>query len=345
MLRLRLTLFVAASIAFVGIMGFTPPAEVPSGTVLVANMDAGTVWLVDAETGERRAVIHTREAPHEVAVSSDGRLAAITNYGSGDGNIVQFVDVPSGNIVGEVTVDGYQRLHGAAFLPGDSLLALTSERTGEVLVVRTASGEIARALPTKGQASHMLALAGDWIYTANIVDGTVSRIDPKGVDETLTWPAGERTEGVAATPDGVEVWTGSMTSGTVIGVHGATGREVARVEGLSVPYRLAVTSDGETVVVSDPEAGTLGVIDRATGQLETIDIGSAAASVGLSGDPSPQGFTLDPSGRWAFVSTKSVNRVAVVDLEEGVVASFLESGAGPDGIAFTPVRTRMLPTP
>lgn len=338
LLALACTLLTAAAAPFA-------VPKVPSGTVLIANMTARTVWLVDAETGERRAVVQTREDPHEVAVSRDGRLAAITNYGSGDGNIIQFVDVPSGNVTHEVTVEGYQRLHGAAFLPDDALLALTSERTGEVLVINVQTGAIERTLPTGGAASHMLVLAGGWIYTANISDGTVSRIDPAGLEETATWPAGTQTEGVAATPDGTEVWTGSMATGDVVGVDGATGRELARVEGLSMPYRLAVTSNGETVVVSDPSSGVLGLIDRASGELTTIDLGEAAKEAGLRGDPSPQGFTLDPSGQWAFVSTKSLNRVAVVDLEQRTVVAFLESGVGPDGIAFTPVRTRVLPSP
>ncbi len=317
----------------------------PRGTILVANMSARTVWLIDAETGEKRAEITTREDPHEIAVSSSGRTAAITNYGSGDGNIVQFVNVSSGALIREITIEGYQRLHGAAYLPGDTLLALTSERTGEVLVVSAENGGIRRKLETLGQASHMLALGGDWIYTANITSGTVSRIDPSGAQPTLTWAAGERTEGVAATPDGSEGWTGSMTTGLVVGVEGATGREVARIEGLTVPYRLAITPDGRTVVVSDPGSGVLGLIDRETGALETVDIGQAARTAGLTGDPSPQGFALDPSGGWAYVSTKSLNRVAIIDLAARRVTGFVETGVGPDGIAFTSVVTRATPAP
>jgi DNA-binding beta-propeller fold protein YncE len=185
----------------------------------------------------------------------------------------------------------------------------------------------------------MLALGGGWLYAANIVSGTVSRIDPDGTTETLAWPAGTRTEGLAVTPDGLEAWTGSMDPGTVVGVRGETGEVVATVEGLQVPYRLAVTPDGTTVVVSDPEAEEIVLIDRASGTLAArIDMASAAAEAGLGDAPSPQGFTLSRDGRWAFVSTKSINRVAVVDLLSRQVVRFLESGLGPDGIAFSPIR-------
>jgi len=313
----------------------------PTGTVLVANMDDDSVWLIDLETGVHRATVQTHIAPHEVAVSADGRTAAVTNYGDerGPGNLVQVFDVPSGDVIGEFEVDGYQRLHGAAFLPGDSLLVLTSERTGELLVVGLEDGGIRRKLSTGGEASHMLALGGEWIYAANIRSGTVSRIDPSGQTQTLAWPAGTRTEGLAATPDGLEGWTGSMDAGTVVGVSGETGEVVATIEGLQVPYRLAVTPDGATVVVSDPEAEQIVLIDRASGTLSgRIDMAAASAEAGLGSAPSPQGFVLSRDGRWAFVSTKTINRVAVVDLRSQRVVRFLESGLGPDGIAFSPVR-------
>jgi len=318
--------------------------QLPRGTLLVANMNDDTVWLLDTATGEHRGTVKTRVPPHEVAVSNDGGTAAITNYGDrdhGPGNLVQFVDVRTAEVTHEIEVAGHVRLHGAAFLPGDSLLALSSEQTGEVLIVSVADGAIRRTLSTGGRAPHMIALAGPWIWTANIADGTVARLDPSRTSAPNVWPAGAgaRTEGVAATPDGAEGWTASMESGVVTGVRGADGSVVARIEGLKVPYRLAVTPDGATVVVSDPEAGTMVLIDRPAGRIAAaIDVNAAAREAGFEGDASPQGFTLSPDGRWAFVSTKGIDRVAAIDLAARRVVRFLETGAGPDGVAFSPVR-------
>ena len=166
----------------------------------------------------------------------------------------------------------------------------------------------------------------------------MSRIDPSGASETLAWPAGTRTEGLAVTPDGLEGWTGSMDQGTVIGVRGETGEVVATVTGLQVPYRLAITPDGSMVVVSDPGAHELVVINRASGTISArIDVAAASVEAGLGSEPSPQGFTLSRDGRWAFLSTKGIDRVAVVDLHSRTVVRFLEAGAGPDGIAYSPV--------
>ena len=53
----------------------------PVGTVMVANMDDNSVWLLDPRTGEHRATVETHFSPHEIAVSSDGGTAVVTNYG------------------------------------------------------------------------------------------------------------------------------------------------------------------------------------------------------------------------------------------------------------------------
>jgi DNA-binding beta-propeller fold protein YncE len=311
--------------------------SLPAGTMLVSNMDATSVWLVDLPSGTRRATIPARAAPHEVAVSSDGRVAVVTNYGApGAGNLLQVVDVAAGTVARELVREGRERLHGAAFLPGDSLLALTSERTEEILVVSLADGTVRRAMPTGGGAPHMLAIGGPWIWTANIVGGSVARIDPTGRIDTRTWPAGSRTEGVATTPDGTEGWTASMETGTVVGVSGQTGEVVARVDGLGVPYRLVITPDGGTVVVSDPGREQVVLIDRARGTIATtVDVRATAEARGLGAEPSPQGLTLTPDGAWALVSAKGIDRVAVIHLASGSVHRFIEAGDGPDGIAFS----------
>lgn len=338
---------VAVGVALVGACFGTPVsaqsapgADEPGGTVIVANMEASTVWLVDVATGERVAEFPARMQPHEAGATADGRTVAVTNYGApGPGNLLQVIDIPTGSLLREIEVEGFERLHGVTFLPGDSLLALTSERTGELLVVSASDGGLRRVIPTEGRLSHMLAPGGKWIWTANIVSGTLSRLDPSGETATRTWPAGERTEGLATTPDGREGWTGSMSTGEVIGIDAETGGEIARIRGLQVPYRLAVTADGETIVVSDPQAGEVVLIDRASLQIRArVDVAEAAASRGLGSSPSPQGFVLSPDGAFAFVSNKAIGKVAIIDIASARVVRFLDAGAGPDGIGYTPVR-------
>ena len=53
-----------------------------AGTLIVLNKSDDTAWLFDGATGEKRAEVPTGGAPHEVAVSPDGALAVVTDYGA-----------------------------------------------------------------------------------------------------------------------------------------------------------------------------------------------------------------------------------------------------------------------
>ena len=50
-------------------------------TLLVGNKSEASVSLIDLASGGEVARAETRPGPHEIAVSGDGRLAVVTNYG------------------------------------------------------------------------------------------------------------------------------------------------------------------------------------------------------------------------------------------------------------------------
>ena len=57
-------------------------AETPSSALLVLNKEEATLAIVDLASGKVVGRVPTGEGPHEVAVSSDGKLAFVGNYGS-----------------------------------------------------------------------------------------------------------------------------------------------------------------------------------------------------------------------------------------------------------------------
>ncbi len=63
---------------------FAAGAAGSPGTLLVLNKSDNTVSLVDLASKKSVATIPTGNGPHEVAVSPDGRLAVVCNYGSLD---------------------------------------------------------------------------------------------------------------------------------------------------------------------------------------------------------------------------------------------------------------------
>lgn len=64
-----------------------------SGTLVVTNKTPSTATIVDVASGRTLATLPTGTNPHEIALSSDGALAVITDYG-GPRRTLTVIDVP-----------------------------------------------------------------------------------------------------------------------------------------------------------------------------------------------------------------------------------------------------------
>jgi YVTN family beta-propeller protein len=322
-------------------------AQSPTGSVVVSNMNDNTAMIVDLASRQVVATLPTGEGPHEVAISRDGRLAAVSNYGvrGRPGNAITIIDISSRRVDRTIDLGQYQRPHGMSFLPGDSVLAVTSEVAKAVLLVDLRTNTVRGTLPTTARASHMLGVsrAGDRIVTANIADSTVSVIDPAHAGNVRTIHVAAQPEGIALSPDGAFVWAGSNRDSVVLVADVGRAQVVDTLRGFGLPYRLAFTPDGASVVVSDPVKAQVRVFDARTHrERSTVAIprDSLVATAEIPGSPSPEGVATSRDGRWAFITLQGRNRLAIIDLSRGVIISLIPIGTWSDGVGFSPVVSR-----
>ena len=88
--------------------------------------------------------------------------------------------------------------------------------------------------------------------------------------------------------------------------------------------RIKLTPDGKFALVSDLDSGELVVVDApARKEIKRLALGK-----------SPEGILIPPSGGRAFVAVNGDNLVAVVDLTTWTVTRKLQTGNGPDGMAW-----------
>ncbi len=300
-----------------------------TGTLVVVNKRASTATIVDLGSGETLATLPTGNGPHEVAITKDGSRAVVTDYGGQTGgNSLTVIDVPGLRVEKTIDLGVYSRPHGIAFLPGDSLVAVTSEDARSVVVVRLADGEIVRAVTTDAGGSHMLALvaSGDRVYTGNISDESVSELSLADGKHTRTFGAPTQPEAIGVTPDGSEVWVGSNDKGTVSVIDVATGTLEEALDGFGWPYRILPTPYLRLVLIPDLRRDELRIVDRSSRQ--------TLATVSLPGG-GPQGITLSEDGRTAFQSLSQLGQVAIIDLEGMEVLGRVDVGDRPDGVAYT----------
>ena len=300
-----------------------------AGTLIVTNKSRSTATIIDVATGQALATLPTGNNPHEVVLSSNGRTAVITDYGTGAAPTLTVIDVPAKRVVRTISLGQYTAPHGIAWLPGDSLVAVTSERTQNVVIVAVASGEIRKAIPTQHQGSHMVAVTADGrrAWTGDIGSNTVSELDIQTGTYLRSITVPNQPEAINVTPDGREVWVGSNQTGKVSVVDPVTGTVTTAAEGVSWPYRVLFTPDLSTVILPDLRNHEVRFLDRAT-RRELSRLSMVGAG--------PQGVTITPDGRYLLESLSTQARVVVIDMRTRAIVGYIPAGETPDGIAYTP---------
>ena len=305
------------------------PPKTRAEMLVITNQGDETVHLVETASGRTLARIPASPTPHEAAVTGDGRWAVVTNYGGRGtpGHALMVIDLDAAAPARSIDLSPHQRPHGIAFLPGDSLLVVTSETSRAILLVGFRDGTVRAAIPTGQNGTHILAVGpgGRKVYTANVGSGTVTEIDLATRAVTRTFDVGPGSEGAALSPDGRRLWAASMGRDSTYVFDTATGARVAALASPGHAYRVAITPDGRRAVIPAPELGLIRVIDTATMRESTIAIPNT-----------PGGAVFSADGKTAYVPLMGEGAIAVVDLDAGTVVRKLPSGPAPDGMALAP---------
>lgn len=329
-----------------------PAAAGPGGTLIVLNKSDATASLLDPATGDQRALLPTGDGPHEAAVSPDGRIVVVGDYGTRDaaGSTLTVLDLPGAKVSRTValTLDGatYHRPHGLAFLD-DRRVVVTCERERAVLIVDVVAGRVERAIATDQDISHMLALApgGERAFVANIGSGTMTVLDLDAGRKVADVATGEGAEGIAVSPDGAEVWVTNRAADTVTVVDADTLANRATIALPGFPIRATFTPDGRHVLVSLARAGAVAVLDAAKRSVvATVRMDARPGNdrdQRLFGDrfgdsPVPIGILIPPAGDRAYVANTNADVVTVIDLATFEIEGRLTAGREPDGMAWSP---------
>lgn len=305
-------------------------AQAPTtGRILVANQQAASASVVDLATG---TVTHipVGPGPHEAAISPDGKWGFISVYGIAGqpGNQIAVIDMGEKKVARMIDLGTYTRPHGMVAVAGSPLkLIVTSETTQNVVTVDAEKGVVLSAVPTAAQGSHMVAVQSDGrrAYTANVGSGTMTAIDLSSGRATGSVTIGPRSEGLATTPDGNEVWVGSNTDGTVSVVNVAAMRVDTVLGGFRMPYRMGISPDRHLAVIVEAE-GT---------QVRVIDLARRAVLGGADVGGGPRGVAISPDSKWAFVTLQPQNEVVIVDLARRAAVGRFPVGTAPDGVAYS----------
>jgi YVTN family beta-propeller protein len=317
-------------------------SKTPTPALVVLNKDDSQLAIVDPQTLKIVAKVGTGPIPHEVAVSSDGKLAVATNYGEHQtGTTLSVIDLnaqkeihrvdltnvigPKGEKFGDLIGP-----HGIEFFDGK--FWFTAEGSKKIARYDPATNKVDWTHGIGQNRTHMLVIARDGrtIYTSNVNSDTVTAVEASSDKSQWTdtvIPAGKGPEGIDISPNGKEVWAANSGDGTVSVIDTATQKVTATFNvGTKHSNRVKFTPDGKFALISDLGSGDLVIIDvAARKEAKRLHLGK-----------STEGILIVPDGSRAFVAVSGDNKVAVIDLKTFAVVATFEPGTDPDGMSWRP---------
>jgi YVTN family beta-propeller protein len=339
--------FLAGSLlaAFLPAQAAAQPAVVDR--LLVCNKAEHTLSIFDPATRQEVAKLPTGRGPHEVAVSPDGKLAVVSDYGDQKpGQTLTVVDVPGAAVLrtialgrdevdadGKKTTKAFLRPHGVQFVANDRVV-VTSEASRCLLLVDVTKGAIERTWTSTQGTMHMVAVTADRRRAAasSIREGSVVFFDLAGEGAAATAPivCGEGSEGIGICPLDGHTWVGNRAANTV-SVVDAKGQTVKTLTTGDFPFRIAFVPDGTKALVTCAEGGQLQVFDSKThALLNDISIHEDRSELSAM----PMGVVADADGKCVWITCGRGEFVAVIDLAKGELVHRVPARKGCDGIGW-----------
>lgn len=324
-----------------------------SGTLLVLNKSDNTVSLINLATRKTVATLPTGVGPHEVAVSPNGKIAVIADYGAQTpGSSLTVIDIPGKKHVKTIDLGQYRRPHGIVWLRGNEI-AVTVEGNKAMLIVDVQSGQVAGVIATDQNVSHMVVVAArsQKAFIANIGSGSVTVLDLKARRKVSDILTGAGAEGIDISPDQKEVWVTNRAANTVSVIDVASLKIIATLESKDFPIRAKFAPGGKYVLVSNARSGDVAVFDAATRkEVRRIPMQLKAAEGATAGQrifgnqfgqsPVPVGILVASKLSHAFVANTNADIVTMIDLKTWQITERLTAGKEPDGLGYSPLTVK-----
>jgi YVTN family beta-propeller protein len=316
------------------IVGMASAEETPNPALVVLEKQDGTLIIVDPATQKIIARVRVGIDPHEVVVSEDGRTAYVSNYGffgsGGPGHTVAAVDLVGQKPLAPIEIWPLLAPHGLDFRGGE--LYFTAEGSKAIGRYNPATEKIDWIMGTGEDRTHMVRafFHPDAILASNVASGTVTIFQPTGSHGPADWrltvvPVGGGSEGFDVTPDRRDLWVANADDHTVSIVDIAQKKVIQTIpDSVKHANRLQFTPNGKYALISDLQSNDLTVVEVANRSVfKKIPLGSSS-----------EGILISPDGTHAYVALGPANAVDVIDLMTWTVGGKIQTGRGPDGMAW-----------
>ena len=305
------------------------------GTLVVLNKTDYTAMVIEMASHEIQATLPTGVAPHEADISPDGTLAVASNYGEYDGDpghTLTVINLENNTDEKVIDLGEYTRPHGLLWLDDGEHLVVTAEGKQALIVLHLPTEEIVTEIITDEERSHMVELTEDEsrAFVANIDSGTMSVIDMVEEEVITTIETGDGAEGMDIAPDESELWITNRYEDTISIIDLETLEVTETLPADGFPIRANFTPDGDYLLVANMEGGDVTVFDvEERAEYTRIDLEPDSDDNAM-----PVGMLPIPDNQILVAGTQT-DLLYKIDLDTFEIIDHIETGAEPDGMAFT----------
>jgi len=187
---------------------FCLPPALAATWVYTANEGGGTVSVIDADAGKKRATIRGLRAPHNIHLGRDGMLYLT----DGPANQAVKIDPDKLRIVARWEVG-----RGPAHIfmtPDQRLIVNTNTESGDVTITDASTLQPLTTIPV-GRSPHGIAISPDgmFAYVANLGSKDLAVVDLKARRLAATIPVSDAAVQAWVEPQGKFVYVTGLNSG------------------------------------------------------------------------------------------------------------------------------------
>jgi YVTN family beta-propeller protein len=309
----------------------------PPRALLVLSKSDHTLAIVDPSSLKVIARMPSGPDPHEVIASADGKVAYISNYGSGAYNTLTVVDLVEQKALPAVDLGALRGPHGLMFVGGK--VWFTAEAAKAIGSYDPATKSIDWILGTGQNRTHMIYVFDDLkrMITSNVSSATMTIIEkssgggrgpgrgpgpggpPPGSPDR---PPDGRGPGPGGPPPGMQKGPGRGPNGAPQGDWDETVVAVGRgAEGFDV------SPNGKEIWAANAQDGTISIVDIAGKKVSQTLAANVMGANRLK-------FT--PDGKRVFVSTLSGPDLTIFDAATRREVKRVKVGRGAAGIQMQP---------
>jgi len=250
-----------------------------SGMMGNDNKTGKTISTVSIIQTKDLSIVRRIDVPgavHHVAVSPDGKFAAVTLIKQG---AISIIDLATYKVV--ATIKTGAKPNYTLFSPVNGRIYVSNTAGNTISEIDPATWSLRRNIPV-GKGPGHLALSGDSqnLYVANDNDGTVSEVDLKDGDTDRTFTIGKKLHGIDVSNDAKTLFVSALAQNKLVAIDLKTTQQ--RSVKVTTPYHLATIGKTGKLYVSSANKPDIKVIDQTSlAVLGTISIGGKGHQMAL----------------------------------------------------------------